>query len=66
MFGGKERTGCGCLMSMAIIVIAISGCVILLHLRGAADVSAVKGESAAVTKAVVEADQSNQARQTNR
>jgi selenophosphate synthetase-related protein len=53
-------------MTLAVLLLALGGCVILLHLRGAADVAAVKGEPVAVTKAVVEADQSNQARQTNK
>jgi len=48
-----QRSSCGCLL-LAALLIAFTGCVLLMHLRAGADVAAVNSEPADVTKAVIE------------
>jgi hypothetical protein len=47
------NSGCGCLVLIICAGLAVTGCVLVLRARGRADVVAIKGESAATTKAVV-------------
>jgi hypothetical protein len=49
----QRRNGCGCCLLIAILVLAIAGCVIVGHMRLTGDVAVVKDEPPEVVGKVI-------------